>query len=179
MMGLSTAIYGPALGGILGGSHYNILGPAGALVNIVATLSATNGVEMIPICATVGGVMSFMVYLLGIENYCTMIPTAVLEGFSLGVATAIGLGQFDFAFGLYGLPKHKHFYRNVVEGVEDVGDLQWKEFLPFLVGYITLMSLFKWNPKVPWIVAMAAAGILYGVIMKEAVGDDSLTPHML
>jgi SulP family sulfate permease len=33
-MGISTAVFGPALQGILGGSNYNILGPAGALVNI-------------------------------------------------------------------------------------------------------------------------------------------------
>lgn len=120
MMGLTTAIYGPAIGGVLGGSNYNILGPAGALVNIVSNLSAVNGVEMIPICATVGGIISFCVYLLKIENYCTMIPTSVLEGFSLGVATAIGLGQFDFAFGLYGFPKHKRFFMNVAEGFEDI-----------------------------------------------------------
>lgn len=36
MMGLSTAIYGPIAGGLLGGSNYNILGPAGALVNILS-----------------------------------------------------------------------------------------------------------------------------------------------
>ena len=34
MMGLISAIFGPAVGGLIGGSHYNILGPAGALVNI-------------------------------------------------------------------------------------------------------------------------------------------------
>lgn len=64
--------------------------------------------------------MSFMVYALKMEQYCTMLPTSVLEGFSLGVATSIGLGQFDFAFGLYGLPKHKRFFMNVFEGFEDV-----------------------------------------------------------
>jgi SulP family sulfate permease len=37
MMGLSSAVYGPAIGGILGGSNYNILGPAGALVNILSS----------------------------------------------------------------------------------------------------------------------------------------------
>lgn len=67
MMGLSTAIYGPAIGGILGGSNYNILGPAGALVNIVSTLSNVNGVEIIPMVALFGGIMSFMVYALGFE----------------------------------------------------------------------------------------------------------------
>jgi hypothetical protein len=47
-MGLSTAIWGPGIGGVLGGSHYNILGPAGALVNILKNLEATNGIEIIP-----------------------------------------------------------------------------------------------------------------------------------
>ena len=39
MMGLSAAIYGPAVGGLVGGSNYNILGPAGALVNILNRLA--------------------------------------------------------------------------------------------------------------------------------------------
>merc|ERR1712023_248238 len=38
MMGLSTGIWGPGIQGVIGGSHYNILGPAGALVNIVSGL---------------------------------------------------------------------------------------------------------------------------------------------
>lgn len=67
MMGLSTAIWGPAIGGIIGGSNYNILGPAGALVNIVSTLANVNGPEIIPLVAFVGGLMSFMVYLLKVE----------------------------------------------------------------------------------------------------------------
>ena len=35
MMGLITAIWGPMIQGVIGGSHYNILGPAGALVAIL------------------------------------------------------------------------------------------------------------------------------------------------
>lgn len=45
MMGLSAAIYGPAVGGLIGGSDYNILGPAGALVNILSRLVNENGGE--------------------------------------------------------------------------------------------------------------------------------------
>jgi len=59
--------------------------------------------------------MSFLVYLVKFENYCTMLPSSVLEGFSFGVATTIGLGQVGFALGLYPdlgykLVKHKEFY---------------------------------------------------------------------
>ena len=40
MMGLMTGIYGPMIQGVIGGSHYNILGPAGALVNVLQGYSA-------------------------------------------------------------------------------------------------------------------------------------------
>ena len=103
MMGLTTAVWGPGIQGIIGGSHYNILGPAGALVNIVSTLASeakTNAI--IPWVALLAGVMSFIIYAVKFENYCTMLPTSVLEGFSLGVATTIGLGQLRFAFGISG-----------------------------------------------------------------------------
>jgi SulP family sulfate permease len=122
MMGLSTAIYGPAIGGVLGGSHYNILGPAGALVNILSTLVNHNGPEIIPLVAFWGGILSFCVYLSKLENYCCWIPISVLEGFSLGVACAIGFGQWKFAFGLQGLTVHKKFYENVWESVSNTGN---------------------------------------------------------
>lgn len=119
MMGLITAIYGPAISGVLGGSHYNILGPAGALVNILSALKAVNGTDIIPWVAFYAGLISFFVYMLKLENYCTMLPTSVLEGFSLGVATTIGLGQIGFAFGnQYGLgpelKKCTEFYEKVI-----------------------------------------------------------------
>ena len=44
IMGLATAAFGPFIGGMLGGSQYNILGPAGALVNILNALTVKQGV---------------------------------------------------------------------------------------------------------------------------------------
>lgn len=54
-----------------------------------------------------------------------------------------------------------------------------KEFLCFLPFFVVLMSLSKWKPAVPWIIVIAALGIIYGVVMKEAVADDTLTPKLL
>jgi MFS superfamily sulfate permease-like transporter len=50
------------------------------------------------------GIFSFIVFLLKLEKYCTLIPIAVLEGFSFGVAITIACGQFNFALGL-NIPK--------------------------------------------------------------------------
>jgi SulP family sulfate permease len=121
MQGIMAGIYGPMMGGIFGGSNYNILGPAGALVNNLSKLSGEYGPDIIPMVALGCGVLSMLVHLLKLEKYCTLIPVSVLEGFSLGVAITIGFGQFNFALGL-NLPKKPSFFQNVANTVSHVGD---------------------------------------------------------
>lgn len=121
--------------------------------------------------ALFGGIISFLVYLFKLENFCTMLPTSVLEGFSLGVACSIGLGQLNYAFGLVKVPKHKAFYMNVVESFKHLGETNMVEFLPFFIGFIILMSLLKWKPQHPWIIVVAILGIIYGAIMKSSAPD--------
>jgi len=164
MAGISAGIYGPLMGGLLGGSNYNILGPAGALVNNLNKLSSENGPEIIPLVAALSGVFSLFVYLLKLDKYCTLIPTSVLEGFSFGVAITIGFGQFNSAFGLVGLKKHPEFYNNVAETFSNLADLDAVEFVPFICLYLTLMLLMKFVPGRPWIIFIALVGIIYGFL---------------
>lgn len=67
MQGLITAIYGPAMGGLFGGSNYNIFGPAGALVNIMMNARTTDGQEVIPFLAIGGGILIHIVYRLKLD----------------------------------------------------------------------------------------------------------------
>jgi SulP family sulfate permease len=172
MMGLTAAVYGPMIAGIIGGSHYNILGPAGALVNILHKLVMENGVEIIPLVAFFSGIISFIVYLLKLEKFFTIIPLSVLEGFSFGVALTIGLNQFNFAFGLYTLHHHSEFYLNVFETWSNVGSLSWNDFIPFLIFFITLYCLTKFmKGNKPWIIPIAIFGIIYGFITYKFFPD--------
>ena len=67
MSGLLSASYGPLMGGLFGGSNYNILGPAGALVNILNSLSFEYGPEILPYIAIGSGIIFMAVYFLKIE----------------------------------------------------------------------------------------------------------------
>jgi len=53
--------------GFWGGSNYNILGPAGALVNILNSLSFEYGPEILPYIAIGSGIIFMAVYFLKIE----------------------------------------------------------------------------------------------------------------
>ena len=177
MKGLSAGIYGPLMGGLFGGSNYNILGPAGALVNLLNKYSTENGPEIVPLLAFFAGVFTLLVWILKLEKYCMLIPVSVLEGFSFSVAIAIGFGQFNFALGIKGLPKHKEFYNNVIETFSSLDKAASKEFVPFLVLLVLLWSLLKFKPGKPWIVMIAFIGMAYGFI--TATWFPSIKPFIL
>jgi len=48
------------------------------------------------------------------------------------------------------------------------GELDLKEFLPFLVLYLTLMTLMRLFPKRPWIIFIALVGMIYGFLTSHA-----------
>lgn len=168
MMGLSTAVYGSAIGGLLGGSDYNILGPAGALVNILSSLVGEYGVEIIPWIAIVSGLMSLAVWAVKFEKYCCLIPNSVLEGFSMGVGITIGSGQLNFALGLDDPNPPKEFYKKIMWSFSNIGNLDPVIFVPFFLFFGALFSLMKFKPGRPWIILIAFLGNIYGILTNKA-----------
>ena len=92
-----------------------------------------------------------------------LIPISVLEGFSAGVASTIGFGQFNNALGLAGLTRHAEFYMNVYETFKNAGSVSYIAFVPFLCMFSLLMYLLKFKPGKPWIIFIALVGIFYGL----------------
>lgn len=62
IMGLQAAIFGPMIAGLIGGSNYNVLGPAGALVNVLSNLVAHHGIQIIPLVAMCSGMIQMFIY---------------------------------------------------------------------------------------------------------------------
>ena len=91
VMGLISAIYGPMVGGLLGGSDFNVFGPAASLTSINAKLVVENGIGIIPYVTMLSGAFILWIYMFGLEQYVLLIPFSVLEGFSFGIATTIAM----------------------------------------------------------------------------------------
>jgi len=188
-MGLTTAIYGPFIQGFMGGSAYNILGPAAALVNVLNRASAENGAEIIPITAIFGGVMGLFVFPF---TYLPLFDeverqVSVLEGFSVGVAVVIAFGQINFALGLRGLTRHPALAENLAESWEHVGEAKATEYISFLVFFVFLYCLNKIKPgvdengkpkaKKPWLVFIALIGVVYGYVTSKFLPD--IKPYLI
>jgi len=178
MMGLSAAIYGPFIQGLCGGSSYNILGPAGALVNVLNSLSSVNGPEIIPMVAIFGGILSLITCTCADHKSFDEIERqeAVLEGFSVAIAIVIGLGQINNAVGLFDLKKHPSLFGNVSETFANMGNAEKCDWVPFLFFFLSLIILSNMKPapgstKKPWIIATAIIGTIYGYVVTEYYAD--------
>ena len=163
IMGMRSAWWGGLWSALLGGSQYNIHGPTGALSGIVSKAASTYGIEMVPFIAILSGLISFLFFFLRIDKYVLYMPSAVMHGFTIGVAFIIGLGQLNFAFGLPApLVKHEEFYKNVLENLKLLGSANMAAVIVFVVLFVSLMLLLKLVPKIPWMMVIAVIGVCGG-----------------
>ncbi|TCT09305.1 SulP family sulfate permease [Tepidamorphus gemmatus] len=98
--GLYTAIVGGFLVSALGGSRFQIGGPAGAFIVLVATTAAAHGMDGVILATLMSGVMLVAVGLLRLGTYVKFIPYPVTVGFTAGIAVIIAASQIKSLFGL-------------------------------------------------------------------------------
>ena len=98
--GLYTSIVGGFLVSALGGSRYQIGGPAGAFIVLVAATVAQFGVEGLAVTVLMSGLMLLLLGLLKLGSLIRHIPHAVTVGFTGGIAVTILASQIKDLGGL-------------------------------------------------------------------------------
>ena len=98
--GLYTAIVGGFLISLLGGSRFQIGGPAGAFIVLVAAIVAREGYEGLVLATLVAGVILIVVGYLRLGTYIKYIPYPVTLGFTAAIAVIIVLSQVRELLGL-------------------------------------------------------------------------------
>ncbi len=169
LMGVITAIWAGLVAAIFGGSNYNVVGPTGALSGILATYALIHGVSSLPFLAILSGIIILLFYALRWERYIVFIPASVVHGFTLGVASIIGLNQLNFALGLKGLVVHERFFDNVIESFAHIGQTSMVAFVLFVIALVALIALKKYAPRIPGIIAVSIAGIGLGYAVQRGL----------
>jgi SulP family sulfate permease len=165
-VGIITAIWAGLIAAIFGGSHFNIVGPTGALSGIVATYALVHGASSLPMLTLITGIIIIVAYIVKLERYLILIPSSVIHGFTLGVAFIIGLGQLNFILGLQNIPQHESFFANVFESVKHFNSISWVEFSIFILFLISLLIFKKIAPKLPGAIVLAPLGIVLGYLSE-------------
>lgn len=98
--GLYTAIIGGFLVALLGGSRFQIGGPAGAFIVLVAATVAQHGIDGMLLATLISGLILMIVGFLRLGTYIKFIPFPVTVGFTAGIAVIIFASQIKDLLGL-------------------------------------------------------------------------------
>ncbi|HEV2559369.1 MAG TPA: SulP family inorganic anion transporter [Microvirga sp.] len=98
--GLYTAIVGGFLISALGGSRYQIGGPAGAFIVLVAASIERHGFSGFLLATLLAGLMLIAIGFLRLGSYIRYIPHPVTIGFTAGIAVIIFASQIRDLLGL-------------------------------------------------------------------------------
>ncbi|MEI4195448.1 SulP family inorganic anion transporter [Roseovarius sp. E0-M6] len=98
--GLYTAIVGGFLVSLLGGSRFQVGGPAGAFIVLVAATVAEHGMEGLILATFLSGLMMAAAGFLRLGAFIKFIPYPVTVGFTAGIAVIIFASQVREIFGL-------------------------------------------------------------------------------
>ena len=98
--GLYTAVIGGFLVSMLGGSRFQVGGPAGAFIVLVAATVARHGLDGLMLATMMSGVFLLAIGYLRLGTYIKYIPFPVTVGFTAGIGVIIFASQIRDLFGL-------------------------------------------------------------------------------
>ena len=98
--GLYTAIFGGFVVSLLGGSRFQIGGPAGAFIVLVAGTVQAHGMDGLLLATLISGLFLAAIGFLRLGTYIKFIPYPVTVGFTAGIAVIIFASQIKDLFGL-------------------------------------------------------------------------------
>jgi SulP family sulfate permease len=99
--GLYTAIVGGFLVSALGGSRFQIGGPAGAFIVLVAATVELHGIDGMILATFLCGLILLAVGFLRLGTYIKYIPYPVTIGFTAGISAIIAVSQLKDLLGLH------------------------------------------------------------------------------
>ncbi|MBR7620461.1 SulP family inorganic anion transporter [Phenylobacterium sp. 20VBR1] len=98
--GLYSAIVGGFLVSALGGSRFQVGGPAGAFIVLVAATAASHGVDGLILATFLSGMMLTLGGLVRLGSLIRYVPHAVTVGFTTAIAVTITASQLKDLLGL-------------------------------------------------------------------------------
>ncbi len=159
--GLVTAILAGFVIGALSGAPYQISGPTGAMSAVLIVLVQRYGLEGIWVAGLISGFFLLMIGLLKLGRFIAFIPSAVITGFTSGIALIIFIGQIDNFLGVATPSKDAALFKLL--GYLKGGFMpDWHAVL--MAGIVILTMLF-WPKKLN----MRFPASLLGIILATAI----------
>jgi SulP family sulfate permease len=158
--GLWSAIVGGLLISLLGGSRFQVGGPTGAFVPVLAAVAHQHGYTGLALATMMAGTMLMVMGAVRMGALLKYVPYPVIAGFTTGIAVIIFLGQLPAFFGL-ALKPPEHAPALASEIARRLGETEWHSLV---IGLVSLGLMMLWprvSRRVPAsLVAVVTATVL-------------------
>jgi len=159
--GLYAAIVGGFLVSALGGSRFQIGGPAGAFIVLVAASVDRHGIDGVLLATAMAGVMLTAAGFLRLGTYIKFIPYPVTVGFTAGIAVIIFASQIHDLLGLTLAGKEPGaIVPKLTAFAEASATVNPMAVVLALAAIGLIVALRKWRPHWPgMLIAVAATAV--------------------
>ena len=172
--GLVTAVIAGFLISALGGSRVQIGGPTGAFIVVVYGVIAAHGFDGLLLATLMAGAILVVAALLRAGRLIALIPEAVIEGFTVGIAIVIATSQLKDLLGLSTGPLPADFVEALPALWAARGTLNPAALA---IGVATVAAIFvlrRLTPRLPGTivaVALASAAVALLALPVDSVGS--------
>src|SRR5215472_9220938 len=160
--GLVTAIIGGFLISPLGGSRVQIGGPTGAFIVVVAGVIDQYGFDGLLLATLLAGLILVVAGLMRAGRFIALVPEAVIEGFTIGIALIIAVSQLKDLLGL----SAGHVPADLIHGLPALWSARSSVNLSALsVGLLSILGIALLRHRLPWfpgsllVIASASAAV--------------------
>lgn len=168
--GLYTAIVGGFLVSALGGSRFQIGGPAGAFIVLVAMTVALHGIDGLILATFLAGLFLVVAGFLRLGTYVKFIPYPVTVGFTSGIAVIIFASQIKDLFGITLQGKEPGPLIPKIQALTGaIGTISFSAFALSLATIAIIVGLKKIRPNLPGMLIAVAVGSLIAWLLHLPV----------
>jgi SulP family sulfate permease len=156
--GIYCAVVTGFLISALGGSRFQIGGPTGAFVVVVAGIIATYGVDGLFMCTMMAGVLLVVLGVTGMGTAVKYLPRPVVIGFTNGIAVLIASTQIRDFFGLRLDRVPSDFAARLSALVHAASTVSWSATALGAAALVLMIVLRRFLPKVPGAIVALVLG---------------------
>jgi SulP family sulfate permease len=167
--GLYTAIIGGFLVSALGGSRYQIGGPAGAFIVVVAATTAQFGLGGLLLTVLLSGAMLTVIGALRLGALIRYMPHAVTIGFTCAIAMTILASQLKDLGGLTVPNEPGHFFPKLLALAKALPTISPAAVALGLGGAALIFVLRWWRPNWPGMLIAVTLGSLAAFVFELPV----------
>ena len=159
-IGLFTAILGGFTVSFLGGSKYNISGPAGAFICVIFNVIAHYGYNGLLISTFMAGIFLLLFSILRLGKFVAKIPDIVVIGFSLGLGFDILSCQIPDFFG-FQYHGSRDFFSKWKGYIENIDNIDIKSVFIASLTFVLAKFITIKKPKLPaFLIAIVISSLI-------------------